>query len=215
MGLPGLLSLPDNPAGLVLFAHGSGSTRLSPRNSFVASKLHHAGLATLLFDLLTPQEERRDAHTLEYRFDIGLLTQRLEGATQWVNQHAALGKLSLGYFGASTGSAAALAAAAHLGRRVAAVVSRGGRPDLVPSAQRDTVSAAVLLIVGGNDEDVLALNRVAFEDFPAEKQLCIVPGASHLFEEPGAMEEVARLAADWFTKYLLRPAAQPLSLERP
>ena len=210
--LQGALCLPAGAPGVVLFAHGSGSSRSSPRNVFVARVLQQAGLATLLFDLLTSQEERIDLHTREYRFDIGLLTRRLCDATLWLGSQATLRSLVIGYFGASTGSAAALAAAAQLGNRIAAVVSRGGRPDLVAAPQLARVSAAVLLIVGGDDEDVLELNRQAFQDLSGEKQLAVVAGASHLFEEPGALEEVARLAAAWFSKHLQSGPADPPSL---
>ena len=209
----GDLCVPARAPGVVLFAHGSGSSRSSPRNVFVAQVLQQAGLATLLFDLLTPQEERVDLHTREYRFDIGLLTRRLYDATRWLETQPALHRLAVGYFGASTGSAAALAAAAQLGDRIAAVVSRGGRPDLVAAPQLARVSAAVLLLVGGNDEDVLELNRQAFQDLAGEKQLAVVAGASHLFEEPGAIEEVARLAAAWFSGHLRPESADPSSLE--
>jgi dienelactone hydrolase len=196
-----LLVAPEEPGGIVLFAHGSGSSRLSPRNTYVAGILQDSGFATLLFDLLTEEEERIDAHTSELRFDIPFLTSRLVAATQWTLRQPGLHGLGIGYFGASTGAAAALSAAAqHPG--VAAVVSRGGRPDLAGAALPD-VRAATLLIVGGNDRQVLALNRSALAQLRAQARLEIVPGATHLFVEPGALEAVARLAADWFAAHLV------------
>jgi dienelactone hydrolase len=203
--LGGNLSVPANAAGIVLFAHGSGSSRHSPRNRYVAGELQRAGIATVLFDLLTRSEEQRDLRTREHRFDIGLLARRLMQATQWVERQPALRALRVGYFGASTGSAAALVAAASLGSPIAAVVSRGGRPDLARHSLSQ-VSAPTLLIVGGEDDVVITLNREACEHLRCEKELVIVPGASHLFEEPGTLEEVARLAARWFTRHLA-PAA--------
>ena len=200
--LRGDVCVPAGARGIVLFVHGSGSSRSSPRNILVAQALQQAGLATLLFDLLTAPEERVDQRTREHRFDIGLLTRRLIAATQWLASQAALRDLAVGYFGASTGSAAAFTAAAQLGERVAAVVSRGGRPDLVTPALLARVSAAVLLIVGSDDEEVLELNRHAYQELGGYRQLAVVPGASHLFEEPGTLEEVARLAAAWFGSYL-------------
>lgn len=199
--LPGLLVAPEEPGGIVLFAHGSGSSRLSPRNTYVAGILQDSGFATLLFDLLTEEEERIDAHTSELRFDIPFLTSRLVAATQWTLRQPGLHGLGIGYFGASTGAAAALSAAAQL-PEVAAVVSRGGRPDLAGAALPD-VRAATLLIVGGNDRQVLALNRSALAQLRAQARLEIVPGATHLFVEPGALEAVARLAADWFAAHLV------------
>jgi dienelactone hydrolase len=199
--LPGSLVAPEKPGGIVLFAHGSGSSRLSPRNTYVAEILQDCGFATLLFDLLTEEEERIDAHTGELRFDIPFLTGRLVAATQWTLRQPGLHGLRIGYFGASTGAAAALSAAAQL-PEVAAVVSRGGRPDLAGAALPD-VHAATLLIVGGNDRQVLALNRSALAQLRAEARLEIVPGATHLFVEPGALEAVARLAADWFAAHLV------------
>jgi pimeloyl-ACP methyl ester carboxylesterase len=191
---------------VVLFAHGSGSSRHSPRNRFVARVLREAGLATLLIDLLTADEEAVDQYTAQLRFDIGLLAQRLVGATDWLLQNRETAGLPIGYFGASTGAAAALVAAAERPDAVAAIVSRGGRPDLAgPALSR--VRAPTLLIVGGNDIPVIGLNEEALAQLTTEKRLVIVPGASHLFEEPGALEEVARLAADWFGRYLNRPAA--------
>ena len=200
--LEGNLNLPGQPRGIVLFAHGSGSSRHSPRNRFVAGVLNQAGLATLLLDLLTPEEEVQDAHTAHLRFDIGLLAERLVAATDWLRQTAATRSLALGYFGASTGAAAALVAAAERPDVVQAVVSRGGRPDLAGPAL-PLVRSATLLIVGGNDTPVIGLNREAFDRLTVPtKQLVIVPGATHLFEEPGALDQVAQLAADWFTRYL-------------
>ena len=205
--LRGALGLPERAAGLVLFAHGSGSGRLSPRNRFVARQLQEARLATLLIDLLTAEEEALDLHTAEFRFDIGLLARRLAGATQWAAKNPETARLPVGYFGASTGAAAALVAAAERPGRARAVVSRGGRPDLAGRLLA-SVSAPTLLIVGGNDEVVLDLNREALERLAAaEKKLVVVPGAGHLFEEPGALEEVARLAAGWFLRHLPGPAA--------
>lgn len=196
--LPGDLSIPPEAGGIVLFAHGSGSSRLSPRNVFVARQLQQRNIATLLFDLLTEEEDSNYAT----RFDIRLLTDRLILTTGWLQQHDEYTRLPLGFFGASTGSAAALRAAAALGSQIHAVVSRGGRPDLAMDALPD-VRAATLLIVGGADTEVLALNRQAFNAIHSAKELAIVPGATHLFEEPGTLEEVARLAGEWFTHYLL------------
>jgi putative phosphoribosyl transferase len=197
--LQGDLVLPDRAVGLVLFAHGSGSSRHSPRNRLVADTLNESGMATLLLDLLTPAEEEADRLTGAHRFDIALLARRLIAAVDWLRAGPAA-SLPIGLFGASTGAAAALVAAAERPEDVAAVVSRGGRPDLAGPALR-RVRAPTLLIVGGADEVVLELNRRALELLPAEKQLAVVPGASHLFEEPGTLEVVARLAADWFTRY--------------
>jgi dienelactone hydrolase len=201
--LAGDLTIPAGAQGIVLFAHGSGSSRHSPRNVWVANRLQRAGLATLLFDLLTPTEEARDVRTREHRFDIALLARRLVHATHWIDAQSDVRVLPLGYFGASTGSAAALVAAAELGERVAAVVSRGGRPDLAGVRALATVSAATLLIVGGNDDVVLGLNRTADSHLTCDRRLAIVPGASHLFEEPGALEQVAALASEWFVEYLV------------
>ncbi len=197
--LRGTLAVPSSAPGIVLFAHGSGSSRFSPRNTYVAERLYAAGSATLLFDLLTAEEEKRDTLTAELRFDIPLLTRRLVAATHWTRAQPQLQALKIGYFGASTGAAAGLAAAAQV-RGVAAVVSRGGRPDLAGDALSD-VRAATLLIVGGNDLEVLALNRQALAQMHCEASLTIVPGATHLFEEPGALEQVAALAATWFTRH--------------
>jgi pimeloyl-ACP methyl ester carboxylesterase len=192
--------VPPEPRGLVLFAHGSGSSRMSPRNRFVAAYLREAGLGTFLLDLLTEREDALDRHTAEFRFDIELLAGRLTVATRWVRAQAGLAALPLGYFGASTGAAAALVAAAALPKDVSAVVSRGGRPDLAGAHLR-AVRAPTLLIVGGADTDVIALNRRAMASLGAVNELVIVPGATHLFEEPGALEEVARLARDWFVRH--------------
>jgi pimeloyl-ACP methyl ester carboxylesterase len=199
--LEGNLSLPERARGIVLFAHGSGSSRHSPRNRYVARVLNEAKLATLLVDLLTPDEEAVDLRTAHLRFDIGLLAGRLVGVTAWLTQYPDTRELRIGYFGASTGAAAALVAAAQRPDAVGAIVSRGGRPDLAgPALAR--VRAPTLLIVGGNDFEVVELNRRALALLRCEKQLEIVPGATHLFEEPGALEEVARLACEWFESYL-------------
>ncbi len=200
--LAGDLTLPVSPAGLVLFAQGSGSGRHSPRNRQVARSLHQAGLATLLFDLLTADEERIDQCTREYRFDIALLTARLECATAWVGLQPELGGLPLGYFGASTGSAAALIAASRLGPRVRAVVSRGGRPDLAGPVMLASILCPTLLVVGGEDPEVIRLNEMAMRHLRCERALQVVPGASHLFEEPGTLDQVCRLASDWFAQHL-------------
>ena len=197
--IEGNLVVPQPAKGLVLFAHGSGSSRLSPRNNFVAQILQEAGIATLLMDLLTQKEDS----IFENRFDIELLTRRLERATQWITKHPPCVSLDIGYFGASTGAAAALDAASTLGPAISAVVSRGGRPDLAFAAL-PKVQAPTLLIVGSLDDQVLELNRQAYEKLKAEKHLAIVQGATHLFEEPGTLPEVARLAADWFTRHLGR-----------
>ena len=195
--LEGVLALPKGARGIVAFAHGSGSSRFSPRNNFVASVLREQRMGTLLFDLLTKEEDA----IYERRFDIGLLTERLMAATRWLWQQPQTKSLRIGYFGSSTGSAAALRAAAEFGERIGAVVSRGGRPDLAgPSLVR--VRSPTLLIVGGNDFGVIELNQQAYAQMRCEKELKIVPGATHLFEEPGALEEVARLAAEWFTRHL-------------
>jgi len=196
--LQGALVIPARASGIVLFAHGSGSSRHSPRNNFVAGVLRSAGLGTLLMDLLTRGEDVAP----EARFDIDLLTRRLEAATRWVAELEQTKSLDLGYFGASTGAAAALQAAASLGARIGAVVSRGGRPDLAWSALR-RVEAPTLLIVGGLDDVVIELNQRAYEELRAEKQLITIPGATHLFEEPGTLEDVARLASEWFRRYLV------------
>jgi pimeloyl-ACP methyl ester carboxylesterase len=207
VALEGDLVIPEGALALVVFAHGSGSSRFSPRNRYVARLLNKRRLATLLVDLLTPAEEEQDALSGRLRFDINLLADRLMGATDWASREPATQRLPLGYFGASTGAAAALVAAALRAERVGAVVSRGGRPDLADVALRD-VRAPTLLIVGGNDPEVLELNRMALKLMSCVRQLAIVPGASHLFEEPGALDEVARLARDWFLRHLAH-AAQP------
>jgi len=199
LSLEGALAVPPGAGGVVLFAHGSGSSRKSPRNNFVARELRAGGLGTLLIDLLTEQEDA----SRQTRFDIDLLTQRLLAVTEWLRSEPDTKALPLGYFGASTGAAAALKAAAILGPDVAAVVSRGGRPDLAaPDLPR--VQAPTLLIVGGSDDIVLDLNRRAYEKLETRKELVVIPRATHLFEEPGALEEVARLARDWFTRYLAK-----------
>lgn len=197
--LEGELSLPEGARGVVLFAHGSGSSRHSPRNQFVAQVIRQVGIGTLLFDLLTRNEEEADRYTGHLRFDIGLLARRLVDATDWITRAEA--KLRVGYFGASTGGGAALVAAAERGGEVGAVVSRGGRPDLAGEAL-PRVQSPTLLIVGGRDLPVIRMNEEAFARLRCEKELKIVPGATHLFEEPGTLEEVARLAADWFRRYL-------------
>ena len=199
--LPGDLTAPEGAGGLVLFAHGSGSSRHSPRNRQVAAALHAGGLATLLVDLLTPEEEAVDVRTAHLRFDIGLLARRLAGATDWLTEQPATRALRVGYFGASTGGGAALVAAAERPRPVQAVVSRGGRPDLAGAAL-PRVAAPTLLIVGERDVPVIAMNETALAELEAVKRLVIVPGATHLFEEPGALEQVSQLARDWFTRYL-------------
>ena len=199
--LTGDLEIPENAQGLVLFAHGSGSSRRSPRNQAVAEVLRDAGMATLLFDLLTPHEEAEDAYSGHLRFDIGLLSRRLAIVTEEIADDPYSRNLGIGYFGASTGGAAALRAAAALGSTIGAVVSRGGRPDLAGEALAH-VKAPTLLIVGERDEDVLRLNEQAYEKLQCQKSLAVVPHATHLFQEPGTLEEVARLAADWFRKHL-------------
>jgi len=202
--LEGDLGVPEGAHGVVLFAHGSGSSRHSVRNRFVAGALRGGGLATLLLDLLTPDEEAVDARTAHLRFDIGLLADRLVAATDWLAANPDTRGLKIGYFGASTGGGAALVAAAERPDLVGAVVSRGGRPDLAgPSLAH--VRAPTLLIVGGRDEPVIGMNREAMQHPRAETRLEIVPGATHLFEEPGALEKVARLAEDWFLRHL-RPS---------
>jgi dienelactone hydrolase len=199
--LSGNLTIPENAVGLVLFAHGSGSGRHSPRNQFVARTLNDGGLATLLFDLLTPEEEATDMNTREHRFNIGLLAERLVHATKWAKRQEQTRDLQLGYFGSSTGGGAALVAAAEIPENVGAVVSRGGRPDLAGDAL-PKVKAPTLLIVGGNDDIVIELNEMARDQMRCEVKLEIVPGATHLFEEPGALEKVAKLASDWFVSHM-------------
>lgn len=197
--LEGAVNAPPEACGAVLFAHGTGSSRLSPRNRYVAGVLRDAGLATLLIDLLTQPEEQSEAATGHLRFDIGLLGERLVRMTDWLRDYPDTRGLPIGYFGASTGAAAALVAAAR--RSVGAIVSRGGRPDLAGPALPQ-VHAPTLLIVGERDDVVLTLNKQALAELGGDKELAIVPGASHLFEEPGALEEVARLAREWFVRHL-------------
>ncbi len=199
--LEGNLGVSADARGVVLFAHGSGSGRHSPRNRYVAQVLRKAGLATLLIDLLTAEEEEVDLQTLHLRFDIGLLAERLVGATEWLERNPDTQNLRVGYFGASTGAGAALVAAAEHPEPIGAIVSRGGRPDLAGPALPH-VTAPTLLIVGGNDFPVIGMNQEALEQLRTEKRLEIVPGATHLFEEPGALEEVARLAAGWLAHHL-------------
>ncbi len=201
--LSGNLTIPENAAALVLFAHGSGSSRHSPRNQFVARTLNRSGLGTLLFDLLTPEEEALDLYTREHRFNIGLLAERLVQATNWATQQEQTRDLRIGYFGSSTGGAAALVAAAQLSQGIGAVVSRGGRPDLAGDAL-PKVHAPTLLIVGGNDDIVIELNEMARDQIRCEAKLVIIPGATHLFEEQGALEQVAKFASDWFVLHLTR-----------
>lgn len=200
--LEGNLCIPEHAGAVVLFAHGSGSSRFSPRNRHVAQALHKAGLATLLFDLLTPREEAEDQDTGKWRFDVKFLAARLVQVTDWVRKNPQTSKFTIGYFGASTGAAAALLAAVERPNEIGAIVSRGGRPDLAHE-QLPRVKAPTLLIVGGRDYQVISLNRSAMEKLRVEKELIIVPGATHLFEEPGALEEVSKLAANWFTKHLM------------
>jgi putative phosphoribosyl transferase len=200
--LSGNLTIPENTEALVLFAHGSGSSRHSPRNQFVARTLNRATLGTLLFDLLTPEEEALDIHTREHRFNIGLLAERLVHATKWARQQEKTRGLRIGYFGSSTGGAAALVAAAELPQDVGAIVSRGGRPDLAGD-DLPKVHAPTLLIVGGNDDIVIELNEMARDRMRCKVKLEIVPGATHLFEEPGALKTVAKLASDWFVRHLI------------
>lgn len=203
--LEGNLGLPENRIGVVLFAHGSGSSRHSPRNRYVAGELHSHGIATLLFDLLTQEEEAVDEKTAQLRFNIPLLAKRLVGATRWVKRNPSLRGLRVGYFGASTGAAAALLASVKLPGMISTIVSRGGRPDLALEAL-ESVRAPVLLIVGENDELVAELNRRALQKLGSrEKKMVLVPGATHLFEEPGTLEQVAQLAAGWFGEHFSAP----------
>ncbi len=204
--LAGNLTLEDGSAGLVIFAHGSGSSRFSPRNQRVARQLAEAGLGTLLFDLLTEQEEREEAATRHLRFDISMLAGRLVEATEWALDRFTTRELAAGYFGSSTGAAAALQAAAKLGGKISAVVSRGGRPDLAGAAL-DRVTAPTLLIVGGEDHPVLPLNEDAYSRLNCEKALRIIPGATHLFQEPGKLELAGSMAAEWFEQHFA-PLAQ-------
>jgi len=201
IALDGNLLVPSGATGIVLFAHGSGSSRFSSRNRYVASTLREGNLGTLLIDLLTPREEARDNVTAELRFDIGMLADRLVGTVEWLRARPELRDMKIGLFGASTGGGAALVAAAARPALIQAVVSRGGRPDLAgPALPR--VKAPTLLIVGGNDVPVIGMNREAYDQMQCERKLEIVPGATHLFEEPGTLEKVAELARDWFTRYL-------------
>jgi putative phosphoribosyl transferase len=205
--LDGDLAIPSGATGIAVFAHGSGSSRFSPRNRMVAGELNRAGIATLLVDLLTPAEDRVDRRTARLRFDIPLLARRLVQVTDWVDGQAATERLAVGYFGASTGAAAALVGAALRPHRVVAVVSRGGRPDLAAEAL-PRVRAATLLIVGGADVEVLYLNRQALQAIRAEKRLDVVEGATHLFEEPGALEQVAALSSEWLRSHFPPPASR-------
>ena len=198
--LDGNLTLVDQKKALVLFAHGSGSSRHSPRNQFVARTLNETGLATLLFDLLTPEEESVDLYTREHRFNISLLAERLVHATKWAKQQKETKDFHIGYFGSSTGGGAALVAAAELPNEIGAVVSRGGRPDLAGDTL-PKVKAPTLLIVGGEDQVVIELNEQARVQMKCECKIEIVPGATHLFEEPGTLEQVAKLASDWFVRH--------------
>lgn len=197
----GNLNLPNEARGVVLFAHGSGSSRFSPRNQYVAKEFNKMKIGTLLFDLLTSREEEEDMFTAEYRFNIDLLAQRLIGATRWLIENQTQINLPIGYFGASTGAAAALIGAAKLPNDISAVVSRGGRPDLAADYLTQ-VKAPTLLLVGGLDTEVIELNKQAMAKMHSEKELVIVPGATHLFEEPGKLEEVAKFSAEWFRRYL-------------
>lgn len=199
--LEGNISVPEGATGIVLFAHGSGSSRQSPRNRFVAEELNKEGMATLLFDLLTPEEEEVDMQTAHLRFDILLLAKRLVDTTDWILKRQELAELKIGYFGASTGGGAALVAAAERPEAVKAVVSRGGRPDLAGKSLA-RVRCPTLLIVGGYDEPVIELNKQAMSLLKSEKKMIVIPGATHLFEEKGKLEDVARYACDWFLKYL-------------
>lgn len=199
--LEGNMTIPEGARGIVLFAHGSGSSRFSPRNRLVAQALNKAGLATLLMDLLTPEEEHVDARTSQHRFNISLLSDRLSGATDWIITNPETKALNIGYFGASTGAAAALSAATQHPNEVDAIVSRGGRPDLAGSVLAN-VQAPTLLVVGGKDEQVIQLNEEAFRKLHCEKEFLIISGATHLFEEPGKLEEVAYAAQQWFIKHL-------------
>jgi dienelactone hydrolase len=208
--LTGDLVIPKEAIGLILFAHGSGSSRISPRNRYVAHILQQAGLATLLMDLLTPLEAAEDLRTTQFRFDIPLLAERLTKVVDWCQQFPGIKEpLPLGLFGASTGAAAALVTAANRSNKVKGVVSRGGRPDLA-SSSLSQVQAPTLLIVGGQDHTVLEINQIALAQIQSEKRLSIIPGATHLFEERGALEEVARLASQWFRHYLAPATKRPI-----
>jgi pimeloyl-ACP methyl ester carboxylesterase len=204
--LNGELVLPSESSAVILFAHGSGSSRHSPRNQYVARVLHEAKLGTLLFDLLTPEEEKEDYYTRHLRFDVHLLANRLIAATDWLEGENLSEDNAIGYFGSSTGAAAALVAAAQRSDRIGAVVSRGGRPDLAAEFLAQ-VNAPTLLIVGGNDTPVIELNEQAYAQLRCEKELRLVPGATHLFEEAGALEKVSHLASDWFATHLMSAKA--------
>lgn len=199
--IEGNLTIPSGASGIVLFAHGSGSGRFSPRNQYVARVLNEAGIGTFLVDLLTEEEEEADAETGEFRFNINLLAERLAAATEWLKKNPATKTLAVGYFGSSTGAAAALVAATRFPKDVRTIVSRGGRPDLA-SQQLHKVHVPTLFIVGSRDTEVLELNKEAMAQVPAEKRLEVIPGATHLFEEPGKLEEVAKLSAEWFSARL-------------
>jgi putative phosphoribosyl transferase len=211
--LTGDLIAPSEANGIVLFAHGSGSSRHSPRNQFVARVIRNAGVATLLFDLLTLREEEEERWTRHLRFNIELLAERLVGASAWIKSNEETKELRIGYFGSSTGAAAALIAAAELGEQVGAVVSRGGRPDLAGTFL-SRVASPTLLIVGEFDYQVIGLHQEPFDKLQCEKQMVIVPGATHLFEEPGTLEQVASLAADWFRRHLISSGATTRSFRR-
>ena len=210
VGSYGFLDVPPHPRGVVIFAHGSGSGRYSPRNNYVAERLRESGIATLLLDLLTPEEERDRRNV----FDIELLATRLIAATRWIEEHRKTAGLPIGYFGSSTGAGAALLAAAQLGSAISAVVSRGGRPDLAMDALID-VQAPTLLIVGGADAQVLELNRRAQAELKAPSELVIIPGAGHLFEEHGALDQVIDHARAWFVNHFVRASAEEISDARP
>lgn len=199
--LPGILTLPQETRGCILFAHGSGSSHLSRRNQMVSEFFHEEGFATLLFDLMSQKEETLDEMTRELRFNIPFLAHRLLGALKWIESLEQTHSLSIGFFGASTGAAAALNAAAEIGPKIKAVVSRGGRPDLAGQSV-ERVRSPTLLIVGGEDHGVIELNQHAFERLNCEKKLELIPGATHLFEERGALEEVGRMASHWFSNYM-------------
>jgi putative phosphoribosyl transferase len=214
VALEGALGIPKEAGSIVLFAHGSGSSRRSPRNRYVAQVLQSHGIGTLLFDLLTAREESIDDISGELRFDIPFLANRLKDVTLWLTEQPHMNRFKLGYFGASTGAAAALVAATELQDTIAAIVSRGGRPDLAGNALI-SVRAPTLLIVGGDDEPVIAMNREALAKLRCEKKMVIVPGATHLFEEPGTLEEVARLAAQWFGEHLRNAKQSAYASARP
>lgn len=197
--IEGMLELPEKAKGIILFAHGSGSSRHSPRNNYVARILHSARMGTLLMDLLTPEEDM----DYQVRFDIPLLTRRLLATTHWLQTEQQIKHLPVGYFGASTGAAAALQAAAVLGNKISAVVSRGGRPDMAGADNLSRVSSPTLLLIGGLDDVVIELNQEAYSHMHCTKHITIIPGATHLFEEPGTLETVASLASDWFKQYLI------------